>query len=617
MKSVSKKILRGDILSSLFIFSFFILFSILLPIYDEVNGFYNLIFDEYELTWHDGRSPLNFHFISNFLMNKQISFSKEYFMNNQLQNYLFDLIEINGKYYLRYPAIGNYIFIGMLYFFPLSSNLQIFKTIIFLIILFSAGTLVLFYKIQILLNLKRKFALVSSIISGVATSILIYSRYLFLNELMYTFIFMLFLYFLFKYWGKSSNRIDIFLSVIFSIFLLVFSYNFLPFLLLSYFFFKYKLIRSYKIYFLTLTITFFIFFLWSYTSPFSRSSREVFKEAVLPPTYGPVRIYPHYIPALDYSIYGYHNLTSIRKLDRYFAYIYAFQEKAGNAIFLFTHGLFGSLFGPKGFVYNSPFLIFSIFGIFIYKQKRKRNFLTFTIFLIIISVSFTFMWYGGVTPRYIRHYNIPILLLSFFSFYYIQEVSKEKNKTKKYLVYVIFITLTILSILNVSSLAVRADWTYEHEANLVSYDLVLWPWYPPKPQENVVNLYLTELGESVEWKFGGRIGGCKAYGDLSGIVTPLCNCEFASYAEREIDIPWKNIRINITACSREGDGVIGRFYFDRIEKEIIIPSEYTCQKISFIIKNSEGKHTLMLKPKIYKRCVDEIVIWKLITIEEI
>jgi hypothetical protein len=224
------------------------------------------------------------------------------------------------------------------------------------------------------------------------------------------------------------------------------------------------------------------------------------------------------------------------------------------------------------------------------------------------------MWYGGVTPRYNRFFTIPVFFVTFFSFYYIQETSREKNKTKRFFIYTIFIILVILSILNVFSLAIRADWTYEHEANLVSYDLVLWPWYPPKSQENVVNLYLTELGESVEWKFGGGKEGCRSYGELEGIITPVCNCEYTTYAERSIYIPWERTRINVTVCSR-GD-VIGKFYFDTKEKEIFLPYN-SCKDETMLLENSVGEHTVILKAKRYGKCEDDVAIWRRIIFEKI
>lgn len=65
------------------------------------------------------------------------------------------------------------------------------------------------------------------------------------------------------------------------------------------------------------------------------------------------------------------------------------------------------------------------------------------------------------------------IFLTFFSFYYLQEIKKNWMKF-------LFVILIILSILNVISLTIRVDWIYDHFDDLVSYDLVLWPWYPPK-----------------------------------------------------------------------------------------------------------------------------------------
>lgn len=583
-----------------------IITSFLLPIFDNVNGFYNIFLNDYNLTWYDGRSPLNFYLIKNIIENGSASFPKGYLIGNMLAENYFDLSYVNGRYLPTYSISTDYIFAGILYFFHFSTNIQLFQAMIFLVIIFSSVLLIVFYFIQIRLGLKPEYAGVSTLMAGIATSILIYTRYLFIKEIFISLIFLILVFITLKnkFTRSIKNDIKLFLIVLI-IFIIQDSAEIaiIFFLFFSYFFIKYKFIKHTKIYLIIFSIIIiFIFF----NSIYDSYSTKFFKSSC-----------PIFIRALDYITYGCHDPSSAWKLDRYFSYVYNFEEKPGNAFFMRFYSLFGSLFSPKGFIYNSPFLIFSIFGILIYKEIKKKNILLASIVLTIFIYGFLNpIWYGGVTPRYVRQFNIPVLFLTFFSFYYIQEVSREKNKFKKYLVYIIFTILVILSILNVSSLAIRADWTYEHDANLVSYDLVLWPWYPPTPTGNIINLYLTELGQSVEWKFGGEINGCKAYGTLDGIITPLCSCEYATYAERNIEIPWEKVRINVTACSKNGDGVIGKFYFDDKENDLFVEPN-SCKEESILIENSSGNHSLILKPKKYGECTDEIVTWKMISIEKI
>jgi hypothetical protein len=600
-----------DSTSILIIIISFLSISIFLPIYDSTNGFHNLIFDDYKLTWYDGRSPINFYLIKNLIENHSASFQKGYKLGEMFVENFYDLIEKNNNYYPRYNIYGNYIYAAILYFINYQSDLQLFKNMLMLNMLFYVIILVLFYFVQKTLNLEIKYRLLSTFTAGVATSPLIYSRYFFISDTIITLVFLLLIYQILKNWKKLSLKNNIIIIVIlltfvsFIIDLSTFDSVFraLVFLLIfSYILIHYKLVNS-KIY-LPLLITIVTIILIG-TSPllsrfFSRP-------------YGFPKKFPNFIHALDYIIYGFHDL-SVWKLNRTSGFFYIFLEPPGNAIFMRFYSFFGSLFGAKGIIYNSPFLIFSILGIFC-KRTEQETFILILTVLLICGVGSMLMWYGGVTPRYNRFLTIPALFLTFFSFYYIQRLSKEKSKFKRLVIYSIFVTLVILSILNVISLTVRADWTYEHEADLVSYDLVLWPWYPPKQQENVINLYLTEQGESVEWKFEGEVEGCKPYGKLEGIVTPVCDCEFVTYAERNIEIPWEKIRINITACSRNGDA-IGKFYFDRIVKETLIKSD-SCKTESMLIENSEGQHIMVLKPKMYNACKDGTIVWKLITIEKI
>ena len=622
MKKLEKK---DEKLLLISIIVLFFIFSILLPMYDRENGFHNIFFDDYKLIWYDGRSPLNFYLIKNIIQNNFISFEKGTIINNMKVEDYFDFTEKNGKYYPTFSLFGDYVFADVLKFIPFSDDIQLFKNIMFLVLVLYSIILILFYKIQRYLILDIKYSLISTFIAGIATSILIYSKYLFLGDLFTTLILISLFYFIFKGWGmRPSIRNDILLIIILLIFLIsefteITSYiNFIFTIFFSYFLLKNKLIKNHRIYTLFIIIFIFLLSIFSlYNFSFMRNLYKMDISEIRIGFYPVFRAYPSFTSAIDYIIFGYHDPTSIWKLDRYFSNIfYTFEQLPGNAIFLKFYGLFGVLFSAKGFIYNSLFLIFSIFGIFLYKNnEQKKLILSFIVLIIFTFGLMNIFWYGGYTPRYVRHFDVPILFLTFFSFYYIQEISKEKNKFKKYSIYLIFTILVILSVLNVASIAVRTDWNYEHEANLVSYDLIIWPWYQLKPTENIINLYLTELGESVEWKFGGEMENCKSYASLEGIFTPTCGCNFATYAERTINIPWGKVRINVTACSKDGD-IIGNFYFDDVEKKIFIQSN-SCEEESILLENSTGKHNLILKPEIYENCTNEIIIWKSIIIEKI
>ena len=621
MVSFTKRNSYKEFFLLFFIILFFIVIVISLPIYDEFNGFHNIIFDNYTLKWYDGRSPINFYLTRNLIENGYIFFSKGNVIGSMTVENYFDFFYKNGVFYPKFNFIGSYTYAFILYIFYPLTDILLFKSMILLNILFSIFMLLIFYSIQKLLDVKIKYALMSTFIAGIATSILIYSRYLFIENLIKDLLFVSLIYLFLRNLKKQSLKTEILIIVNFSIFL-IFLWNAIIMLIFfvsfSLFLIRYRLIKNIKI-FIIINFTLIILLIVASNIYFSGYVKETpidTKNLIIIRNIPILRVFPRYVNALDFSIFGYHDPSSVWKLDRTFSYIYAFEELKGNAIFLKIYGLFGSLFGPKGIIFNSLYLIFSIAGIFLYKESERKKLLLLSIVLIILIYGLLQpMWYGGVTPRYNRFYTIPALFLTFFSFYYIQEISKEKCKIKKYFIYTIFSILVVLSVLNVSSLAIRADWTYEHEANLVSYDLVIWPWYPPRTTENIINLYLTELGQSVEWKFGGEINGCKPYGALDGIITPLCGCEYATYAERSIEIPWEKVRVNFTACSGSSDGVIGRFYFDDKEKDLFIEPN-SCKQETMLIENSSGNHNLILKPEKYKECTDEIVVWKLISIEK-
>jgi len=610
---------REDLFLS-FVIVFFILFSIIIPMYGNVNGFHNLIFDNYKLTWYDGRSPANFYITKNLLENKSIFFPRGYLIGDIPVENLFDFVQKDGNFFPMYNFLGNYVYAGILYFIPFSSALNLFKAMIFINIIFSAILLLIFYYTQRLLGLKIKFALLSTLVAGLATSVLIYSRYLFIEHTFLSLFLISLIYVLLKFRKKTSLKIEMLACIIFSLFL-IFLWNealvLIFFAVFPYIFIKYKFLRFGKILIIPLFVVCIILvsieLLYTGGNIAYRDYSSGIKE-IVEVAYVPVfRIFPKYINALDYSVFGYHNLTSVWKLDRQFGYIYAFEELKGNAIFLRFYSVFGSLFGPKGIIYNSPFLIFSIFGIFLYNDRKKKNLLLISIILIIISYGLLHtMWYGGVTPRYNRFFTIPILFLTFFSFYYIQET---KNNLAKW----VFIILVILSVLNVTSLAVRADWNYEHEVDLVSYDLVLWPWYPSQNVERTdkgMTIYLTST-EISNWKLGGE-EECKAkFTGYAGLETDPCNCVYNSWAEREIYLDRNISNIEIKACATlaGNDGTKGFVYIDNELIGGIFVNSYSCDSKSLSVNISSGEHMIKLMSGKYEKCDGEMVFWKSISLE--
>lgn len=482
-----KKLKENDLAKAAILFLFFAAFAILLPSFNAADGLYNKFFDNYKIFWADGRTPSNFALIRNIITSHGISFPKGYIIYDKPVEANYDFWQIGTKFYPTFSYYSDYFFAFFLFAFRTLPDLTLYKAIVLLNVIFSSVIISIFYLIQRNLGLKPPFSFLSSMLAGIATSVLIYSKYLFINETLTTMFFMLFFYFILKTKKNSNkmNKVLLFLSFFaFLLFVPNVSVTVVAFLLFFYHIYKLKIYDK----FFPLVVIILVAMLVAE----NYQKIEIFKGAQFfgdrgdepPPISYTLRFYNYitvfnlyktYIPALDYSIYGYNNLTSADKLTREYSYLYAFENK-GNAIFATFYGLFAPLFSEKGFVYNSPFLIFSIFGLFSYFSNPKNEYKEFMIhtilFFLIIFGLLNFTWYGGVTPRYVRYFNVPILLLTFFAFYFIQHNTKNK------LMLAVFLILAVFSILNVVSLAIREDWTYEVYGQLVSYDLVLWPFVP-------------------------------------------------------------------------------------------------------------------------------------------
>jgi len=600
----------------IFVFSIiliFVLVAVLMTTYDEINGAHNIFFDNYKLIWYDGRSPANFHLILNFMQNKSFSFPEGYLLNNHKIENDYDFKKFGTRYYPIFDIFPTLIYSFILSPFQFQSQLALFKAILIINLALSSISLVIFYFIQRFLGLNKIFSCFSTLATGLSTSTIIYFKYLFLIEIFSTTVFLILLYTILKNWKNPSRRSDIKICILLSLF--VFSFH--PRVLFSIVFFlaiffinlKYKFLKSNLILILFLIATILLVrFHNNILKPYYTAEPEMPGESIIKE--GMFRIFPKYINAIDYSIYGYNNISDFWKTNRQYSYIYGFSEERGNAIFVFSHSIFDALFGPKGFVFNSPFLIFSILGLFTYKDWQKRNFLFIIITFFILTYSLRFLWYGGVTPRYIRGFNMPILLLSFFSFYYIQE-------NKNIFVRLIFILLVVISTLNVVSLAIRADWTYEHEADLVSYDWVLWPFIPSSAQKenlsNSIELMLTSFGEQSKWLFDGNYG-CRAVGER-GIKTDPCDCKATSWAERTVAVPWNRTKLTVEACAdiAGNDGTEGKIYINDKLNTISINS-YSCEVKSYIFEGNSAK--VRLESSQNGICSGEMAFWKKITLEE-
>jgi|GEM_PF-2070535 len=591
----------------------FILFSISLPIYDKVNGFHNLLFDNFKLVWYDGRSPLNFYIIKNIIKENKISFEKGYLIDGIPVESFFDLRrnENDGRYYPVFSVLSNYIFAAILYPFRSLDDLQLFKSIVIINIFLYSILLIVFYYTQKTLGIKSSYASLSTFVCSIATSILIYSRYLFISDTFIWLTFFVLVYLIVKKW-KNKDGEDIWVilsSLLFFVFLENVVFILMVSTALGYFLLKYKMIKNVKLYLLSVFLAIsFVYFFRTFILGLTQKSLSSIK---LYGYGGPLFVvFPNFIPALDFEIYGYYNISSaFRTLRIYPQLLYSFEEPPGNAIFLYLYGVFSFIFGPKGFVYNSIFLIFSIFGMFLYKDKIKMFIIWVLIFYILFLCIWYGIWYGGVTPRYNRFSTLPAMFLTFFSFYYIQEISKKKSRNK-WVVYTIFTILVILSVLNVTSLAIRADWNYEHEADLFSYDLVLWPWYPPKEETTNETTILLTSAEIPKWTLGGE-GNCKASFGSIGLVTDPCLCRYDSWAERKIEL--ENISaIKIEACASlaGNDGTKGLILIDeKLIGEIFIES-YSCSKKTFQVNVTPGVHTIKLKSGIYGVCNGEGIFWR-------
>jgi hypothetical protein len=377
---------------------------------------------------------------------------------------------------------------------------------------------------------------------GLGTSFVIYSRYLFLHNSFQALWFSALLFF-FLLFEEKKSKLRFFSFLLSSVFYIN-SFQALPaavmsLLLLVWFsVFYYKEKKFLAVFAIAMLIIFsfrLVTFL-DYLNTLSLIGRKFIEEKNFLFFYN---VYPSTFFATDF--------TPVSVL-------YSIENNLGNAIFLKFYPLFAYFFGPRGIFLNSPFLLFSFLGLMQTKKRLKIKLILLLAFLTFFYVYINRDYEGGFIPRYVRHAEPFIFVLSIFLANYL---SKEKNK----FFLLIFSIFSFLSVTNCLSLSIRTDWSYEKITDLISSDIVVWPWLSIK-QENIITLDLTKVSEQAKWNLTWE-EGCnppvtEPRFSSQGLELGPCGCVFKNYASRSIKIPLSMRYLEIEVCSRlsGGDGII-------------------------------------------------------------
>jgi hypothetical protein len=283
--------------------------------------------------------------------------------------------------------------------------------------------------------------------------------------------------------------------------------------------------------------------------------------------------------------------------------LYSIENNLGNAIFLKFYPLFAYFFGQKGVFTNSPFLLFSFFGLKKVKRKLRVKLVLLLLLLAFFYVYINPDYEGGYTPRYVRHAE-PFILI--FSIFLVKYLSKEKSK----LFTLVFVTFSAISITNCFSLSIRTDWNYEKITDLISSDIVLWPLIPVK-QENIT-LDLTKVSEQEKWNLTSEEGCNLPLKTPLGLQLGPCACTYLGFAEREVEIPKDFNVLKVRACttSSGNDGIM--LYVELGNKTFPLffkPSK--CEDIYLNISEYAGKKVrIKFYADVYGYCYDEFIYLK-------
>ncbi|MFH8119619.1 MAG: hypothetical protein QXS37_02335 [Candidatus Aenigmatarchaeota archaeon] len=538
------------ILSFLLFSSLFLVYSFV-PIYEKEDDSFRNILTGGNKYWHEGISPLTFAYFNHYLKNRNFGLMENTTIDEKYKTNVTQYVDVICIKGLCYPTFYNY---GLHAFFEFSFWFnKIFQLnplsylLITNIIIYAFSVVVLFAilnrinKDKILMN----FAL--SLLVGLGTSFIIYSKYLFLHNSFQTFTFAIFL-FSFLLFEERKTKLRFLFLLLSSISFIIF-YQALPamliavFLILWFLIFNYKKVKKFILFnfvaiFVLITFLELNVFL-NYLNLLSKNEKTLVQETNL--------------------FYNLYDQTFFAIDIKPVSFSYSITNNLGNAIFLKIYPIFGYFFGPKGIFVNSPFLLFSFFGIAFSKNKIKLKLLLLLAFLVLFVAYVNPDYEGGFSPRYVRHAKPVIILLTIFLADYL-------GKEKKKLILSIFIFLALISVTNSISIAIRSDWNYIKITDLVSYDAVIWPWLPIK-QEDIV-LDLKKVSEQAKWILNWE-DGCNPPSteprfSSFGLELGPCQCTFKNTASRKIEIPKHINYIGIRACSRfsGGDGIILRISID-------------------------------------------------------
>jgi len=582
----------------IFLFIFLFLLFLTLPVYEKEDESFRSIFDGGNKYWHDGISPLMFAHFENYLKNKEvwlpdITEIDEYNELN-VSSYV-DEICVNRKCYPIFYTVSLH---GFFEFLKWMKKIFPLNTLQYLLVVNSAtyafSVMLLFF----ILNRIEKKPILNFFVSatiGLGTSFFIYPKYLFLHNTLQTFFFVLFLYSFLLFEEKKSNIIFIFFT--FSSILFIVSWQALASIVIAifmvfwftYFNFK-KINRKFYIAY-TFLLGIVVLVELKVFLDFFFMSAEAKK-----PIFGG--------RSLFYNLYNesFHAIDFVPVSPIYSTII-------SNALFLKFYPLFGFFFGARGIFVNSPFLLFSLPGIITFSNKRLKDQLLAILIFFILAFAYLHADYeGGFSPRYVRHSEIIIIILSIFLTSYI---SKLNNK----IILLIFILFVSISVTNSISLAIRTDWNYEKITDLVSYDIVLWPWIPFK-QESIV-LDLTKVSEQSKWNFTWEAGcnppNTPPIKTNSGILLGPCACTYSNSIERMIYIPKNLNTLKLSACTTSAglDGIMVYLKIDEREWPLFFNSN-SCKDYYINISDfaDDKNHKISIYTGVYGICNDEHVYLK-------